>query len=272
MKKVLLTGMMLCLTASMALAAGLNINWVTNTAGNCAAIATANMSWDCLAPGANTGEKTFVISVMPSIALVGLNAMDIVLDIQSDAPLQPWWMAFEDGTCRQTAFVLGLPPPAPLTPCTGSSTTKLWSAGDPAGGYGAWTVTGNRARTVIGYGSGTDRALPLVTTTQYNALHMDIQMSNSLDVAGDPGDPDNGIDPIEEVIACDGCDQPVTLVLQQLGLYGGTSAEDIITTPGTWTTSGGAKQVITWQGGGTNPPIPVSTRNTTWGQVKSLYR
>lgn len=269
MKKVLLTGMMLCLTASMAMAAGVNINWVTNVTGNCSATPTSNMTWDCTIDNpldANAGDLSFVVSAQPTIALVGFNAMDAIIDIQSDAALPEWWKSYYAGTCRQAGFEVQLPPTTPTTPCTGSATTKLWSAGAPGGGFASWFVNpSNRARVLIGFATGATRALPMVTSTQYNIFHMHVFTSNSLEVIGDP---ENGIEPVS---ACAGCDLPATLVLQHVGFYGMNGAvgtEDILTTVGT---IAGSQQSIKWQGGG-SAPIPVSTRNTTWGQVKSLYR
>ncbi len=269
MKKILLTGMMVCLTASMALASGLNINWVTNATGNCSAVATSNMTWDCTVDnpdGANNGDKLFVVSAMPNIPLIGFNAFDCILDIQSDAALPQWWQSYYAGTCRQTGFVVGTPPMTPTAPCAGSSTTKLWSVGTPFGGVASWFINpSNRARVKIGFATAATRALPLVTTTQYNMFNMHVYTTNSLDVVADP---DNGI---EAVVACPGCAVPVTLVVQQVGfngMNGPTPTQDTVMLPGTFA---GAQQSINWQGGG-GPPIPVPTRNTTWGQVKSLYR
>lgn len=261
MKKILLTGMMLCLTASMALASGLNINWVTNTVGNCSATVGANRTWDCTADGANDGDFNFVISFVPNVALPLFNAVEIVIDGQSDAPLSPWWEYYNDGSCRPEGFSAELPPLTPLTPCA----TKLYSS-SAYGGMGLWAINGNRLRTVLGYAMGVDRPTALTTTTQYNTMHMHVMTGKSIDVPEDASDPENIIPAIP---ACAGCDQPVTLVLQQIGIYGnGTPASDTIILPGTLA---GSQRSITWQGGGTSP-IPVPTRNTTWGQVKSLYR
>jgi hypothetical protein len=262
MKKILLTGMMLCLTASMALASGLNINWVTNTAGNCSATVMGNMTWDCVGPTANDGDLIFVVSVMPNVAVPGFNAIEFVIDGQSDTALPAWWQAYNAGSCREAAFAPGLPPATPTAPCAGTATTRLYQTG-AFGGMGLWAIgPANRFRTVIGYATAANRTVPLITTTQYNAMNMHVFTTNSLDVAGDPG---NGIDPI---VACAGCTQPVTLVLQQIGLYGSDPLlGDTVILPIPTT----GRQSINWQGGG-GPPIPVSTRNTTWGQVKSLYR
>jgi hypothetical protein len=75
MKKILLTGLSLCLTASMATAAGLNFQWSPTNAGACQTIMVTNATWDCtLLPsdvgagdGANDGFFYATGSVQPSI-------------------------------------------------------------------------------------------------------------------------------------------------------------------------------------------------------------
>jgi hypothetical protein len=275
MKKILLTGMMVCLTASTALAAGLNINWVTNVLGNCSAVATSNITWDCTIDNPadpNLGDFNFVVSFVPATALIGFNAFEVVIDAQSDAPLSAWWQYYNPGSCRAAGFAAELPPSLPAAPCLGSATTRLYQTA-AYGGMGLWLISpANRMRTIIGYATAATRTVPLITTTQYNAMHMHVNTGQSLGVIADP---DNGIEPVVE---CAGCTQPVTLVLQQIGIYGkaGVAPNQTPTAETITTVAGaplvGAQQSIKWQGGGTYPPIPVSSRNTTWGQVKSLYR
>jgi hypothetical protein len=261
MKKILLTGMMLCLTASFALASGLNFNW--NTTTQCPTVQNANMTWDCLDPGANDGDFFMVCSVMPNIAVVGFNALDARIDGQSVGPVPAWWQGFNPGSCREAAFTPGLPPTTPTAPCAGNATTKLWTTA-AYGGMGAWVYdASNRFHTVVGFATAANRAANLVVTTQYNAFNIEVLTTNSLDVPeSSPGAGDG-------IVACAGCAEGMTLVLNQIGLYG-SGAEDQVTLPGTTV---GAKLCIEWQGG-SGPGVCSATpsRNTTWGQVKSLYR
>jgi len=269
MKKILLTGMMLCLTASMAMSSGLNFNW--NTTKQCPTVQTGNLNWDCLDPAANDGVFYMVATAMPNIAVVGLNAMDSRIDGQStSATLPQWWHAFNAGSCREAAFTPGVIDVNPTAPCAGSATTKLWTTA-AYGGMGAWNHYGvdprvtspSRFFTVVGFATAANRVANLSTTTQYNVYHLQMQTTNSIYVAPDP---DNGID---EVIPCAGCDVGVTLVLNQISLYGSAATDDV-TLPGTTV---GATQCITWQGGaGAGICGETPARNTTWGQVKSLYR
>lgn len=266
MKKVLLTGMMVCLTASMALAAGVNITWNPNNY-NCLSSAVVNTDWDCATvPGANDGFHNIVLSFMPSKAIVGFNGVSAVIDGQTPGDVPAWWQMFNDGSCRAASIVPGAPPSAPTAPCLGNSTTKLWSAGTPAGGLSAYQTTlypppaplpapaANRFRIKLGYATASNRALPLVITTQYNTFNLTIDtFGSAVEEAAGVTDP------------CAGCAVGATLVLNEMYIVGSVD-DDTMTTPI-------SNQCITWQGGaGTGVCAATPARNTTWGQVKSLYR
>jgi hypothetical protein len=261
MKKILLTGLVLCLTASVSLASGLNVNW--NTSKQCPVAQTGNLTWDCNGPSANDGVFYIVCTVMPTIAVVGFNALDARIDGQSVGAVPAWWQAFNPGSCREAAFTPGVIDVNPTAPCAGTATTKLWTTA-AYGGMGAWVFDGaNRFHTVVGFATAANRVANLSTTTQYNAFHVAMATTNSMYVAPDP---DNAID---EILACAGCSEGMTLVLNQIGLYG-SGAEDQVTLPGTTV---GATLCLTWQGGaGAGVCSATPSRNTTWGQVKSLYR
>jgi hypothetical protein len=253
MKKLLLTGMMLCLTVSMATAApGLNFNW--SAAATCPVSATAAATWDCAGPSANNGTFYMIVSVVSGAAIQGFNAMDARIDGQSLGNLPAWWQI----ECRSTSFA-----PAGPTNTTGTicASAALWN-GTPAGGIGAWVYDApDRFHTVIGLGSGLNRVANLSLTSQYNVFNIKMDTQKSVDV---PADPDNEV---EAIPACLGCDVPVTLVLNQVGLYGNTGGESQVTDPGV------TQRCITWQGGaGPSSCGATPARNTTWGQVKSLYR
>jgi len=258
MKKVLLTGLVLCLTASMAMASGLNFNW--NTSKQCPTVQTGNWSWAC---DNNDATEYMVATVMPNIAVVGFSSMDARIDGQSVGPIPAWWEGFNAGACRATAFTAGLIDVSPTAPCAGSATTKLWT-NTALGAIGFWGIdASNRFHIVVGFGMNPQRTANLSTTVQYNAFHIAVSAANTIYVAPDP---DNAID---EVIPCLGCDQGVTFVLNQINLNG-SGTGDAVTLPGT---TPGATQCILYQGGaGSGVCAATPTRNSTWGQVKSLYR
>ena len=75
--------------------------------------------------------------------------------------------------------------------------------------------------------------------------------------------------------SCAGCLTPVCIVLNSVNVVAGTSANIKLSGP----TNGIDSNVATWQGGagvstllGQGCPAATPNRNTTWGQVKSLYR
>ncbi len=276
MKKIPLTGTMLLLAASTALAGGLNFNWNTNTQCPAAAdqYAAKMLTWDCTNPAtANSGEFFMVASVMPNFALVGFQALDARIEGWSEGPLPAWWAAVNPGSCRVSAFIPGLPPAIPTAPCAGNATTKLWT-GLAYGGMGTWVTNAQdpgmelcRFYTVVGFAMNGPRAANLSTTTEYNAFNIAMLTTNSVDVPESAPGADDG------VVACAGCGAGVTLVLTQVGLYG-SAAEDQVYFP---ISSPNASQVIVWQGGGHfnwehGGWCTVAARNTTWGQIKSLYR
>jgi hypothetical protein len=261
MKKILLTGMMLCLTASMAMAAaGLNLYW--NPASS-----------QCpVAPGASNTDVTFtcdnnddalpymVLSFTPGTALVGFRALSVVMDGQTPGDVPAWWQIYNAGSCRPNSISTGVQyTPNPTAPCVGNGTTKLWTA-LPSGGMTAYQTAlyppplplpapaPNRFRIKAGFSMGSGRANPLVVTTQYNAMYVLIDAANTVDVG-----------------ACAGCADGATIVLNEIYIVG-SGATETITAPLT-------NRCITWQGGsGASVCDATPARNSTWGQVKGLYR
>jgi len=264
MKKVLLAGMMLCLTASMAFAyAGLQMTWNPNNY-DCLSVPVTNVDWDCVTvPGANGGFHKIVISFRTDKQLVGFNGVSAVIDGQTVGDVPAWWQMFNEGSCRSLSLVPGLPPANPTAPCAGDRTTRLWSAGTPVGGLTAYQTAlypppaplpaplPNRFRIKLGYGTAGNRALPLVTTTQYNAFNLTIDTFNSTVEEGVVTDP------------CAGCEVGVTLLLSEIYIVG-TADDDVLTLSIN-------NQCITWQSA-IAFLCYTPARNSTWGQIKSLYR
>jgi hypothetical protein len=173
-----------------------------------------------------------------------------------------WWQLYNIGSCRPNSIYPGLPPIAPAAPCAGNQTTKLWSAGPPSGGIIAYQTTRypppaplpapapSRFRIKMGYATASGRTAPLVTTQQYNTFNLTIDTYNSAIEEGGVTTP------------CAGCDVGVSLVLSEIYIVGAAATETI--------TAPLANTCITWQGGANN--CYTAARNSTWGQVKSLYR
>jgi hypothetical protein len=201
--------------------------------------------------------------VQPSILFPLLKGIEVVIDAQSNGDMPDWWQSYNAGTCRATNFgASGMIAPVSL-PCL-----VLWTAA-PNGGINAFQTADyppgtpfpdpapNRLRIKVAMGTALGRTTLLNTTKQYHAFTMSMNTGKSID------------DPLNDppVVACVGCDVPVSLVLNQIGLYA-DAIQDYVTAPL-------ANRCITWQGG-SNTPLEGCTatpaRNTTWGNVKSLYR
>ena len=104
----------------------------------------------------------------------------------------------------------------------------------------------NRFRLKIGFVLATNGTIP-ADGTEYYAFRATV---NNTKTVGTP--------------SCAGCLTPLTMVLEEIGSTGETSGVEKITIPA-------GNGCLTWQTGG---PSCGSTPalNSTWGQVKSLYR
>jgi len=259
MKKIVITALMLALTATLAAASGLDFQW--STSQNCPTTATGTWTFAC---NTNSNVEYMVACGMPNVALVGMNAMDARIDVQTANAIPAWWQGFNAGACRQAAFSPSVLPSAlTLSGCT----QRLWTT-DAYGGIGAWAIDGaNRFHIVVGYATAGNRVANLSTTARYNAFQIAVLASNTV---ADPGDPDNGIDP---VVPCAGCADGATLVLNQITYYGnGTVASDAIVAPLAPTSAINGQCLLYNGGAGSGACGATPARNTTWGQVKSLYR
>lgn len=260
MKKILLAGMLLCLVSSTALAAtGLNFYWTPD--GKCPAVPASyiNQAYDCLTN--DGGSWKMVGSFQLPAALPQFYGIEVIIDGQSVGPVPAWWQSFNDGSCRANAFYPSVSMLAQTSPCT-----KLWPVA-PSGGFGAWQTadypppTGNvplpnRLRIKLAYVMATTR-VNLLATKVYNAFNVNMDATNSAEDLSDPGNP---------IYACAGCLVPVTLVLNQINAL----ADPLVTVE---MTAQLVNRCITWQGGASPSECGATpARNTTWGNVKSLYR
>jgi hypothetical protein len=255
MKTTLVACALLGFAAVPAAAGSLNFNW--NTSKQCPTVETHNWNFDC---DNNDTVMYMVASFTPNIAVVGFNAMDARIDGQTVGAIPAWWQAYNPGSCREAAFTPGVIDVNPTAPCSGTATTRLWT-NQTLGGLGAWIYdSSSRLHFIVGVGMDPPRATNLSTAKQYNAFHIAVATTNTIHVAPDPA---HGID---EVLACDGCCRGMTLVLTQIGLYGSGAADQLYYGMTPYET-----ETITYQGGGAGR-CTVPVRNTTWGQLKGMYR
>jgi hypothetical protein len=249
MKKRIVTAVaLLALTATMAEAGTVNFYW-TDCVGNGG---TSNKNFANCTTTVSSATDAAAGSFIPSNAMTDFVAVEIVLDLQTEAASVPAWWDFN---------------PSP-TQCHGSSLAMTFDFTSFANGSGACTdpfgapATGslanyepafngaaNRAR-VIGVAA-IDASNPqvLAAGTEYYGFRLALKKDKSTGAG-----------------SCAGCDTPVAIVLNSLRAVGSGlgSFED--------NTAPAASQCITYQAAGAATCLATPTRNRTWGEIKSLYR
>ncbi len=273
MKKLLImTGLLLAVTASMASATGVDLNW-----NNClfnAAARVADMSFICdeSFPGAgdaNTQAFQLYGSIRTGVSLPGIKSVNATVDIQTASPvLDPWWDQ----------------PTAPATGCRtdqngvssmGTLAFQGLLAGELKSCIGTLMAGGVGADSYIENTGGPNRARwnmvasrTTAVTVQGAAKYCIFRATlDSRFTKLDPTDPLNG----DHV--CQGCLDQACLVLNHV---------ELDADPGVNTPDGKSHfytqeiaNYVTWQGGaigGNGCPAATPTKKATWGQVKSLYR
>jgi len=202
---------------------------------------------------ANSGSSTFTASFVTDFNYSEIGFLGCQLDLQSDSSVLPdWWQLSSGGACRQGA----LSSTADFTAAPGGC-TNLWRGQTPSGGF-AWRTaaypegeTGprvplpNRARFLGSYW--VNAYVPVSKGVEYYAFSATVDYRNTVGTG-----------------ACGGCATPVTIVLNEIDLT-------VIINPFRITTplSNGC---LRWQAAGATPCGATPVRNTTWGQVKGLYR
>jgi len=244
-KTLLLTSMLLALTVSVALAGGVNFGWgpVCYTEGGISAITfacTTNSNNTQFGTGAGWPMTASFVLSTPIPDFVGI---DMKIEGQSDATpdLPEWWKLGATGDCRtgKASFVADMSGVADV--CVD------WYGASALTVFG-YTWDGNRTHIVASAGLDT----PVLASAGVEYYAGKVTVNNSKTV-GSP--------------ACAGC-----LIGFKWGLYeivpAGISGQiEILREPIV-----GGNHCLDW-----NNPIlpcaaPVPARNTTWGQVKSLYR
>jgi hypothetical protein len=161
---------------------------------------------------------------------------ETIIDGQSDsATLPDWW----DPACqaRIVTNISGYP----QTTCF-----DIW--GGTAFGGPVVNVTGaNRIRILVGYAVPTTAPIYIPAGIEFDNCHVNLTSAKTVGTGN-----------------CPGCELGFVLVLNQITLRGvGGVYEDCVTVLN--------NNCVSWQGA-TTPCSATPARNTTWGQVKSLYR
>src|SRR5262245_56549493 len=234
-KSLLITGALLALAASTAMAGGMNMSWT-----DCGAAGQQNRNFAC---NVNTGNNVLCVSYDPLASVPDFVGNEMTVDVISTGVLPAWWQMFNAGSCRGTA----LP--------TLNTTFAAATCGDNFGGagfgaIGSYVLGPNTGSLLCGWAVAD--GVPIDAGTEYYAVN--IVVSNTKTVG-------TGL--------CAGCQTGACIVLNRVSLAYGPAAtlvQDILTPLN--------RNWVTWQNGNGQPCPPpiVPTNQRTWGQVKALYR
>ncbi|MBI5709678.1 MAG: hypothetical protein HZC42_05135 [Candidatus Eisenbacteria bacterium] len=250
-KTLLLSGLLLALTASMALAAspggGINFAWGAGCwPENPVNLKTFACTSNTLSGAIMTG------SFAPSIDQPDFVGIEVVVDLQSSsASLPNWWQFFNAGSCRATALSTS----ADFTAAPQISCVDPY-LGLAAGGIAAYQTTTtappvpnglpNAARLKVAYALADPSGLSMAT--EYYGFKATMNGTKSTGTG-----------------ACAGCLTAVCIVLNEIKSAGNAGSVARNTTPM-------ANTALGWQARDAVYCAATPTHNATWGQVKSLYR
>jgi hypothetical protein len=239
-KTLLLAGLLLVVAASVASAAGLSINWGTVCWGD---NPKANLTWSC-SSNTFTGVK-MTASFMVDETKSTFVSTDLYMEGMTEAATVPDWWQLGTGGCR--AGQAGL-----LNAPQGATCPELWSgseSGSGFGGIGLYYTDTNRMHINAVWAIGEPVEAP--AQTEIFAAMFTIGASKSVGAT-----------------KCLGCAVPAIWALNyiQVGYFGETQAT-VLDRP-----FPDGNQCLTYFGSTLPCAKPVPARNTTWGQVKSLYR
>ena len=239
-KAILLCGMLLAASATLASAAGVNLSW-SNCAGDAG---VQNRAFAC---NSNLGSNLFVGSYILDADILHVNGDELVVDLASaSASLPDWWRFTAAGTCRQAALSIAAHDGSACPDMFGLQ-ASMNIAAYQMGLHGA-----NSGRILCVNAVQTSLIVDLFAGQEYGIAHWTVQNTKTVGTG-----------------ACAGCLTPVCIVFNSANI---TTEAGLSDTKLTSEASPGSNY-ITWQGGaGTNCPAAVPTKNATWGSVKSLYR
>lgn len=260
-KTLLLTGVLLALTASFASAAGLNLAWT-----NCAANGTQNMS-DLCDQNTLLGPNWHIIgSAISPVAIATGTPLFVAhrswLDVENASPTLDDWWRMAPGDCRAGQYS----PAHTNATMTGTGCVKTILGTGNTSAINNYTDNfggnnpANSARLDM-IAARADAGGTVTSTTQYQLFDVSILPSFA---TADPNDPTAPV--------CAGCSDAACLVYQQAELDRADGSAITITGP---SSAAPNRNWATWQGGvvpGSGCPLAVPTQKATWGKLKSLYR
>jgi hypothetical protein len=253
MKKMLLIScVMLALTATAALAQGLNFSWGPECASD---VLVTNKTFAC---NVNTGTNQMVASFKPSASHELFLALDAVIDGQASTGtvIPDWWQFKNAGACRILSMTV-----TAVGTGTAVNCIDAWSGASPTIDYygdPVWNgvvpvpvVAGKRARMKIGVSTTPLAASAVDAGSELYAFTVNINNKNTMGT-----------------LICAGCSVPMAWVFNSIVpgyMDAGILSSEVISAPI-------LNRCITWQGAVSTECDATPTQNKTWGQVKSLYR
>jgi hypothetical protein len=246
MKRLLLLllssiGLLLVLAAGTADAAGLSLSWRDYCWADEGA--RSNLTWVC---NSNTNSNIrMTCSFQTARDHADFRSAEVsLLGMMESATLPDWWELGrpESGDCR--AGLMTASADGSVLNGGASACVDPWQ-GLGIGGLSAYTWDGNRMYVSANYALATPVAL--TTGTEYFAVQFRVSAERT-------------------VGTCPGCLIPAIWALERIELGDVTTPPEVLEWPyvnGNW--------CLTWQSTGL-PCWPGPARNTTWGQIKSLYR
>jgi len=236
---------MLVVVSSARAQSGVNLSWT-----NCAALGgLQNRTFACTA---NVGNHVLAASFVLPADVARVAGDVVVMDlISQSSPLPPWWNMVFAGACRPSSLSIQTYDGVDGTTCGD------WAQNQASMNIASYEV--NPAQPGVGPNTARIKQLnavqqaseqDLVANHEYGVFKL--TMNSQLSV-GSP--------------SCAGCADPVCIVLNSVEVDTETGVGNTFLLTGTSVGS----NIVTWQGAGANcQAVPV--RNSSWGQVKALYR
>ncbi len=259
-KTLLMAGALLALTASMASAVGIDLNW-----NNCL-FAAGNRVAD-MVPVCNDPDPTItngqVFSMFGSIR-TGVNISGVIawgadIDVQTANPsLDPWWQ-LGSGECREGSIGYTF---NGFTNATSCNKTLMVTSPAPLGIANWASGQGGPSRAHYGIGVVRTTGVTVVGTTKYQLFDA------SVDSRFTQFDPASPADPV-----CAGCQDAACIVLNHVEVDVPTAQQPPDGKNNFYAPE--LAEYVTWNGGavaGGGCPTATPSRPATWGKVKSLYR
>ena len=271
-RRTLVASLIASLLAATSLAAptlpGINARWDDCYAGG----GVMNKTFAC---NTNTGSELALLSVQLDNGMSNVSGMEIRISLKPSAPVLPAWWVFKtspltDDGCRPKSLCFIASPTPPSGACPD------WGSGQEIGGIGRYRIDD------IGPGS----AVIVIAAAVPPSLLATLDPGTEYVVGG------LRIDHAKTVGtgSCGGCETPVCILFTSLDITTPVLANDRLFTAGA---NGAGSQIINWQNGQLENLVnsctgtfacntqfscvaaseaPVSSRKSTWGAVKSLYR